>query len=118
MNYFLVASAFLVAAFATGLQADEPIVSIAVGILGILVSLCFHRIEIRTQELVKLGEAAISRIESVMREQTGIGEIAFVDRAEHKSRSFVSYGFVISALHYSTLVFFMFGTLYAIRLAI
>src|SRR5437773_1673680 len=57
-HFFLIATAFLVAAYATLLE-KRPGAAFAVGLLGAWVSFWFNRLERRTKQLVKAGEAAL-----------------------------------------------------------
>jgi hypothetical protein len=59
INYFLVAVAFLSAAYVAGLRDDAPEVSTVVAVLGVILSICFQRIEERTKNLIKLGEQGV-----------------------------------------------------------
>ena len=58
-SFFLIATAFLVAAYATVLKEHRDI-AIGIGILGAWISLWFNRLEQRTKQLVKAGEAALA----------------------------------------------------------
>lgn len=116
INFFLVATAFLAAGYASGLQAKVPIVSAAVCVLGVVITICFQRVEQRTRELIRLGEAALHEIEAMMAEQLGLTCITLVQRADKKSNRFTSYGVALRVLHVATLFFFLLGFAYAVWL--
>jgi hypothetical protein len=118
INYFFIAVAFLSAAYATGLEADEPLVSAGVAALGIVMSIGFQLIELRTRELIEVGERALASIESTIQSDISLPTIAFVNQIEKPARPFTSYSFVIRMLHLSTLVGFALGTAYALRMAL
>jgi Flp pilus assembly protein TadB len=59
VNFFLVAVAFLIAAFVTALTGKHYAVAVAVGLLGGWISWWFHRLELWTKELVKAGVAEV-----------------------------------------------------------
>jgi hypothetical protein len=117
INYFLVATAFLAAGYAGGIQAGAPVVSAGVSVLGVIIAICFQRIEQRTRELIRLGEAALRQIESAMASETGMSQIMFVQSADQKTSRFTSYAVALRILHISTLSFFVGAFLYAIWLA-
>lgn len=115
MNFFIVASAFLAAAYATGLQANLPIVSIGVGVLGIIITLCFHLIEIRNRDLIRMGELALNVTEERMSLDTGVEEIRLMrSRLPGAPNARVSYRLVFRCLHGSTMMFYLFGVIYAL----
>jgi hypothetical protein len=113
INYFLVAVAFLSAAYVAGLRDDAPEVSAVISMLGVILSACFQRIESRTRELIKLGETAVNEIEYIMENQFELPSVKLVQRAEELRSSFTSYGSVIRDLHQSTLIIFAIGFIYA-----
>jgi hypothetical protein len=114
INYFLIAVAFLSAAYAAGLRDGHPEVSAAVSALGLVLSFCFRRIETRTRDLIKIGEEAIAEIETIMNSQFRVSSIELVRRASDRRRRFAPYAFVILVLHYATLVVFAIGLMYAL----
>jgi hypothetical protein len=114
INYFLVAVAFLSAAYAAGLRDDAPEVSAAVSVLGVILSVCFQRIEARTRQLIKLGEQSMNEVETIMKYQFELSNIMLVQRAEEQRSRFTSYRTVIRDLHWSTLIIFAIGFLYAL----
>lgn len=118
VNYFLVAVAFLTAAYATGLQADRPAVSAVVAVLGAVVSWAFQQIEQRTRELIKLSEATLQEIENAMQADTTLSSVRLVARAEVPSRPRTSYFSVIRVLHWSTLGSFLLGLAYAVWISL
>lgn len=113
INYFLVATAFLAAAYVGALQVDLSAIAAIICLLGVVSSVSFHRVEVRTRDLVKLGEAALDQLEAKMVNVTGIEELMFTSRANCRSKGFTSYGWGIRALHFSTTAFFLSGLLYA-----
>src|SRR5690242_12856445 len=62
VHFFLLAMAFLVAAFVTAVK-DHHVVAVGIALLGLAVTDWFRRLEIRTKELVKAGEDAMEVLE-------------------------------------------------------
>ena len=62
VNFFLVAVAFLSAAFVTALQIPNHFIAGAVAALGVFVSTFFNRLELRIQELIHAGELPAFRL--------------------------------------------------------
>ena len=48
-NFFLIATAFMTAAYATLFVSRQYWVAFAIATLGFLFSVCFHRLEVRTK---------------------------------------------------------------------
>lgn len=113
VNFFLVSVAFLAAAFVTALTAKHYSLAVAIGGFGGWISWWFNRLELRTKELVKAGEAAVKHSERQLALASKIEELEILKRVETPARCFTSYGKVIGALHWSTLLAFLAGGVYA-----
>jgi hypothetical protein len=117
VDFFLVATAFLVAAYVTSVMTN-PGLALAVAIVGMGVSLIFNRMELRTKELVKRGEAALRPLEAELAGSLDIPELELVERSERAVRRLTSYGNVIALLQWSAIVGFGIASTFAItRLA-
>ncbi len=117
INFFLVAVAFLVAAFVTVLKEQQYAVGAAVGLLAAWLSWWFHRLELRTRELVKAGERAMKPLQRRLSEEVGIPELDILRLVETPEKKWTSYGDVIWVLHWTTLLVFLIGSGYALYLA-
>ncbi len=117
VNFFLVAIAFLIAAFVTALKEKDYPLAVAVGLLGAWLSWWFHRLELRTKELVKGGEAAMKQSQRQLAEDTGVEALEILKRVETPEKKWTSYGDVLRMLHWTTLVAFLVGSAYALYLA-
>jgi divalent metal cation (Fe/Co/Zn/Cd) transporter len=115
VNYFFLAVAFLSTAYATGLNGNRPEVSAAVALTGAILSIGFHRIDVRTRELVDIAEDALLEVEQIMQRQTGVESIALIEQAKKTPERFKSYSSIIEVLHYVTCTAFLVGFAYAVR---
>jgi hypothetical protein len=64
---------------------------------------------------VNIGEEALSKIEAIMAEDTGLSELRFIERAR-TARPYTSYRSVIRVLHYSVLMMHLLGVIYAVSI--
>lgn len=113
VNFFLVASAFLVSAFGSAVTSGVYVVAIGVGLLGSWVSLWFNRLDRRASELVKAGEAPMRVLQRRLAEATGVSELAMLDFVEEPRVRWTSYSRVIDVLHTTTFCAFAVGAVYA-----
>jgi hypothetical protein len=117
VDFFLVATAFLVAAFVTSVTTS-PGIALAVAVIGTCVALMFNRMELRTKELVKRGEAALRPLEAKLAGHLDIPELELVERSDRAGRRLTSYGQVIALLQWSAIVGFAIAAAFAVsRLA-
>jgi hypothetical protein len=72
VNFFLVAVAFLAAAFVTALKDKHYAVAVGVGILGTWLSWWFHRLDLRTKELVEAARPSCGTRNDVSLHRPGL----------------------------------------------
>lgn len=65
LYYFLIAVAFLSAAY-VGALTRADIVAVSIAFVGLLLTFAFRRLELRSRELIHLGESALRKIEQEM----------------------------------------------------
>jgi hypothetical protein len=111
-NFFLIATAFLFAAYGSLLR-DHPVVAMLIGVIGAWISIWFNRLERRTKQLVKAGEAALRPLQTRLVEETGIATLAILDRVEMKAPGSSSYSRVINLIQWTIVFGFAAGALYA-----
>lgn len=116
VNFFLIASAFLVSAFGTAVTSRVYVVAIGVGLLGSWVSWWFNRLDRRANELVKAGEAPMRVLQRRLAEATGISELAILDLVNEPRERWTSYSKVIDVLHGTTFCAFAGAAIYALVL--
>src|SRR5215813_10655336 len=73
-NFFLVATAFLFAAYATLLEKHRG-AALGVCLVGAWLALWFNRLDSRTRQLVKAGERALASSEARLANIAGIPEL-------------------------------------------
>ena len=113
VHFFILATAAVVAGFATVLTAGKLGTAFVIGLTGAAISIVFNLLERRTKELVKAGEAALREFEQRLAEITGISTMSPVDRVELTaiSRS-ASYSKAINMLHAVPLLAWIGGCFY------
>jgi len=107
LNFWLVAVAFLTAAYVAALKDARPAVASGVAVAGAVLSLCFHRLERRTRQLVRLGEAPLKLLQEQLATQTGIAELQILVAADRDTGRFSSYGDVIRAMQWLIIAAFV-----------
>jgi hypothetical protein len=117
VNFFLITTAFLSAAFASSILST-PIVASAVGLVGFISSVTFSRIESRTRDLIKIGEHALTTLEGQLAQRIELPALKLVERAEATPRRFGTYAKTIALLHRMTACGFLAGSIYALGRAI
>lgn len=114
VNFFLLAAAFLTAAYVNAMQYSKPLVALGVAALGVWFCVVFYRFELRIRELIKVGEKALSRSQEKLSQLTGLQEFEICKMVETPKHLFTSYHKVISALYALTGVAFAVGGGYAL----
>lgn len=111
-NFFLVATAFLVAGFGAVVERHPPL-GVGIGVLGAWISLWFNRLEQRSKQLVKAGEAAVTALQCELAQRSGVPAVAILPAVEAKAAGSSSYSVVINVVQRTILVAFLLGALYA-----
>jgi hypothetical protein len=115
VNFWLVSVAFLVAAFVQAYLNKHLVIAAGVSTAGIVSSLAFMRLDVRTRQLVHVGEAALRQLE-LERAGNGRGElIELVERArQSRTSSLHSYRVVIQGLELTVAGLFALATAYCV----
>lgn len=98
INFLLVSMALIVAGYGAALQAGRPGVAAAIAIAGCAIAVCFWRLDVRTRDLVKAGEAALTVLEDRLATRVQLNELRFIARVETPRARFSAYSTVIRAL--------------------
>jgi pheromone shutdown protein TraB len=112
-NYFLIATAFLLAAYGSLLD-EHPVGAIGVAGLGAWIAWWFHRLDLRTQQLVKAGEAALAVAQKHLAEQSGVDGIRLIETVERPTPKAATYGVVINLIQMTILVAFVAAAVFAL----
>lgn len=117
VNFFLLASAFLTAAYVAAVKESTPIVAIGVACLGVLFCVVFYAFEVRIRELIKTGETALGHAQEKLAAATGLTDFEICKRVEKPRYRWTSYHRVILSLYSVTGFTFVVGALYALHLS-
>ena len=115
-NFFLIATAFLVAAYATVLKEYREVAA-AIGLLGAWISFWFNRLEHRTKQLVKAGEKALAPSQERLAAVTDIESLRIVVAVDEKAPGSSSYAKVIDMIQWTIFVAFLAGAVYALSVS-
>jgi hypothetical protein len=115
VNFYLVAAAFLTAAYGTTAAAERWPAAAVIGAAGVVVSLAFNQLDARTRELVRAAEPALSRMQSALVSAGYIG-LAMLDSSQ-ENRKAPSYRTVITLLTWLGVAAFGAGAIVAIIVA-
>jgi hypothetical protein len=113
LYYFLLAVAFLSAAY-VGALTRADIVAVSIAVVGLLLTFAFRRLELRSRELIHLGEAALRKVEQEMANQAGIAEIQLVKEADSSRLRLVpTYRWAILVIQFSVGLGFVAAAVFA-----
>lgn len=112
VNFFLISSAFLFAAFGALLE-KFPLAAFSIACLGAWVTLWFSRLDTRTKELISAGEMALKAYERHLAERSGIDEIQIIEHVEKPAAGVSSYRMVFKVIEGSVGAVFLVGALFA-----
>jgi hypothetical protein len=107
LNFWLISMAFLVGAYVAALGSGRSFLSFAIAMAGAAISFCFHRLERRTRQLVQIGEQALMKFQDEMAVSTGFEELRLSKEAERIRGHFASYGRVILAMQWLSILGFL-----------
>jgi hypothetical protein len=132
-NFFMVATAFLMAAYASVLE-KHPVVAAVVAAVGAWLAFLFNRLDARSRQLVHAGEDALKVSQAHLASLTNNPHLKTLDVVERPAASsddgFVrrrwlalkwsmsSYGGVINCVQWTIFALFLFGVAYAACVAI
>jgi hypothetical protein len=96
LNFFLITVAFLTTAYATATAAHQDAVAIATAAVGLVTSLAFDRLDMRTRELIVVAERALTILERKVAVSIGIDDMNMSAAASVRSKPATSYRQIIS----------------------
>src|SRR4051794_19087018 len=96
-NFFLVATAFLIAGYASLLEKHRG-AAFGVALLGAWLTFWFHRLDTRSRQLVKASERALAALEAHLADATNIKHLKIVEAVERPEAGTSSYRRVIKVI--------------------
>jgi hypothetical protein len=112
-NFFLVATAFLIAGYASLLEKHRG-AAFGVALLGAWLTFWFHRLDARSRQLVKAGERALAALEAQLAAATDINHLKIVEGVEEPEAGTSSYRRVIQVIQWTLIAMFLLGAGYAV----
>jgi hypothetical protein len=112
VNFFLIAMAFLSAAFVTAAKEKMYVVAGGVAILATSVSYFFYRLERRIRSLVKAAEAAMLPLEDKLANALNVDALRIVSLVEDGRIGEWKYSKVFRYLYLASGIAFVLGLLY------
>jgi hypothetical protein len=103
-NFFLVATAFLIAGYASLLEKNHW-AAFGVALLGSWLALWFYRLDTPSRQLVKAGERALAILEAQLSATAGIPDLKIVENVERPEPGTSSYRRVIKVIEWTILRF-------------
>ena len=114
-NFFLVATAFLAAGYAS-LLYKHRVAAFGVALLGAWLAVWFNRLDSRSRQLVKAGERALVALEAQLSAAAGIADLKIVQTVERPEPGTSSYRRVIKVIQWTLFAVFLLGAVYAVWL--
>lgn len=115
VNFWLVAVAFLAAAFVQSEISHVRAIAAGVALIGTVASLAFQRLDVRTRQLSRVAEDALREFEAELVTQGESQLIMLVKRADEIRNSWTdSYRIIIQGLQLCVAVVFAAAFIYAL----
>jgi len=111
-NFFLVATAFLIAAYAALLE-KLPLAALAVALIGSWISFWFTRLDNRTRQLIKAGEDVLKICQAGIAKDAQIASLEILKSVESPAADAASYRIVIAVIEWTLVAVFLFAAAYA-----
>jgi hypothetical protein len=113
-NFFFAVTAVLATAYATAFGKADYGVAAVIGAGGVLLSVAFWRLDIRTAYLAHAGEDALRCAQEALAARAGITEVCLVDRVEQPHKRITSYSHVMRTVHALAALAFVAGAVTAV----
>jgi len=111
-NFFLVTTAFLIAAYATLLE-KLPLAALVIALVGSWIAFWFTRLDNRTRQLIKAGEEVLKTCQSAMARRTNIPTIEILEAVDKPTEDALSYTIIIAVIEWTVFTVFLFSAAYA-----
>jgi hypothetical protein len=115
VNFWLVAVAFLAAAYVQARSDHLFAISLGVSVASAIASLAFAKLDARTRELVQVAERSLRVLETDASSEEAGEPFQLIKASELARRSpFDSYRVIIECLQFSVALLFILGAIYSI----
>jgi hypothetical protein len=114
VNFWLVAVAFLASAYVQARSNHMVAIAFGVSVTGVVSSLAFVRLDVRTRQLVQVAENALRYFEA-SGVAAGMDEVTELVKASHQARRsrFDSYRVIIQGLQLSVACMFILAAVFS-----
>src|SRR2546429_5431610 len=115
VNFWLVAVAFLATAYVQARSSHMTAIAFGVSVTGVVSSVAFMRLDVRTRQMVQVAENALRRFEASA-VAAGMDEVAELVKASHQVRRsrFDSYRVIIQGLQLSVASIFVLAAVFSL----
>jgi disulfide bond formation protein DsbB len=111
-NFFLIATAFLIAAYASLLE-KLPLAALAVALIGAWIAFWFTRLDNRTRQLIDAGEDVLKACQESLAKSTNIPALEILRKVEKPTPDASSYRVIIAVIEWTIMFAFLFLAAYA-----
>ena len=115
-NFFVVATTFLIAAYASILE-KHPAAAAVLAFVGAWLAYWFNRLDARSRQLVDAGEDALKVSQERLADLADNQALMILEAVDEPRPGASSYGRVITVIQWTIIALFLFGAIYAIRLS-
>ena len=116
-NFFVVATAFLIAAYASILE-KHPAAAAVLALVGAWLTFWFNRLDARSYQLVEAGEDALRVSQARLASLADNQSLMILDAVDEPAPGWSSYRGVITVIQSTIFALFLLGALYAITLSL
>jgi hypothetical protein len=115
VNFWLVAVAFLAAAYVQSDISHARPIAAGVALVGMVSSIAFQRLDVRTRQLSRIAEDVLREIEQEWIAQGASESVSLVQRSHEARQTWVdSYRVIIQGLQFSVALVFAAAFIYAL----
>jgi hypothetical protein len=114
INFFLVAMAFLSAAYVAALRGNLRYIAAAVCLIGLVISGAFLLLDVRNSELSHAGEVPLKELQDRLAAALEMDSLRISEETDRPRYGWVSHGNVIKGVHILAMIAFIGAGSYAL----
>ena len=114
VNFFLIATAFLSAAYVGALSGKLNILAATDCLVGLAISLAFFLIDLRNRELIRAGERPLKALQDRLADLLDMESLRILEAVERPQLRLGSLGKVVRAVHLTAMAAFISAGVYAL----